>query len=83
MKKKFKKLVRMIGFHGRVLIKGFTKALLGTLQVALVAFAVHWFTLIPSEEGYWAVLHFLLAACDLVIGIGGIYHMGTTKKEAK
>lgn len=82
--KDYKKVVRLIGFHGGVLLKGFIKMLYGTTVAMLATVAVYGFARIPSEGGYVAVSNFLLSTCTMLVALGGIYLMGIrTQKESK
>lgn len=84
MKKYYKKAIRLIGFHGGVLLKGFIKMLYGATMAMLATVAIYGFVGIPSEGGYIAVSSFLLSTCTMLVALGGIYYMGiSTLKETK
>jgi hypothetical protein len=82
--KDYKKIVRLIGFHGGVLLKGFIKMLYGATMAMLATVAIYGFSGIPSEGGYIAVSSFLLSTCTMIVALGGIYYMGIgSMKETK
>lgn len=84
MKKYYKKAIRLIAFHGGVLLKGFIKMLYGTTVAMLATVAIYGFAGVPSEGGYIAVSNFLLSTCTMLVALGGIYLMGiNTVKESK
>lgn len=84
MKKYYKKAIRLIAFHGSILLKGFIKMLYGTTMTMLATVAVYGFARIPSEGGYIAVSSFLLSTCTMLVALGGIYLMGINAvKESK
>lgn len=84
-KKILMKTVRMIGFHGGILLKGVMKMLYGTCMAMLATVSAYGFAGIPSVGGYTAVSGFLLSTCTMLVAIGGIYLMGvhTTKGTKK
>ncbi len=82
--KDYKKIVRLIGFHGGVLLKGFIKMLYGATMAMLATVAIYGFASVPSEGGYIAVSSFLLSTCTMLVALGGIYSMGLRiMKESK
>ena len=82
--KDYKKVIRMIAFHGSILLKGFIKMLYGTTVAMLTTVAIYGFAGVPSEGGYIAVSNFLLSTCTMIVALGGIYLMGIrTLKETK
>ena len=66
----------MIGYHVRILAKGFIKMLWGTMTAVTIAFAVYGFTIVPTEGGYAAVSDFLVSKVALIIALGCMYLMG-------
>lgn len=80
----FKKMSRQIGFHSKILVKGFIKMLCGGILTALIALGSYGLLMIPTEDGYVAVCDFLVSTCTLCVALGGMYLMGGTgKKGAK
>lgn len=79
--KDFRKAARIIGYHGKILLKGFVKVLYGTAVSGLIGLAVYGFAMIPSEGGYTAVLDFVGAVATLCVAFGGMYSIGCRKKK--
>ena len=77
----FKIAARAIGYHGKVMLKGFVKVLYGTAVSGLIGLAVYGFAMIPSEGGYTAVLDFVGAVATLCVAFGGMYAIGSKKKK--
>lgn len=76
MMKDFKKTIRTIGFHGRVLLKGFVRMLYGVVMATMIGVGVYGFAMVPNEGGYVAVRGFLLATIMVILGFLGVYFMG-------
>ena len=76
MKANFKEVLQVICFHGMILLRGFAKALYGTVTAALVAMAAYGLTEIPSEGGYAAVSDFISATACIVIALALMYSFG-------
>ena len=70
-----------VGYHGKILIKGLTKALYGTGVAGLLFLAAYGFTSIPSEGGYVAVCDFIGSMATLIIALNGMYAFGARKKK--
>lgn len=84
MRTSYKRMSRMIGFHVRILTKGFIKMLWGAVMATAIGFAIYGYTIVPSEGGYAAVNDFLLSTVTLAIALIGMYVMGGNgKKGAK
>lgn len=83
MKLRFKKVVRLIAYHGKILLRGFIKMLFGTLVAVLMAVSVYGFVMIPQDKGYNAVFDFAVAAACMVLAMGCVYVMGGRCKKSK
>ncbi len=76
MKNKFKKILRMIGFHGRILLRGFYRMAYGSMLAISTAMAIYGYAMIPSEGGYVAVCDYLISTGLVCVAIVGLYLMG-------
>lgn len=76
-----KKAVREIGYHCKVLVKGFGRVVYGAAVAGLFGFAVYGFTVIPAEGGYVAVCDFIASMATLVIALNGMYACGARRKK--
>ena len=84
MKKYLMKTVRMIGFHGGILLRGFAKVMYGVITAMVATVAVYGFAQVSTLGGYAAVSSFLLSTCCTLAFLIGIYLMGIdTRKGAK
>ena len=81
MKRNFKEVMQLIGFHGLVLLMGFVKVLYGATVAGLVAMAVYGFAMIPSEGGYTAVCEFIAAIATLAVALACMYAFGCRRKR--
>ena len=76
MKKFFKKMIRVIGFHAWILLRGLTRAACGTLYAISIATAFYGLGLVANAGGYDAVLSFIVSVGLLLSAVFGIYVMG-------
>ena len=82
--KDFKGVMRTIGFHSKVMLRGIIRTLYGAAAAGLVGMAVYGFMAIPSEGGYMAVFDFIGAIATLVVALSAMYAIGGgVKKGAK
>lgn len=81
MKRNFKEVMQLIGFHGLVLLMGFAKVLYGAVVAGLVGLAVYGFAMIPSEGGYTAVCEFIAAIATLTVALACMYAFGCRRKR--
>ena len=77
----FRDIVRRIGFHGKVLLRGFAKSLYGAAVAGLIGLAGYGFAAIPAEGGYKAVWDFIAAVCVTVIALAFMYGFGCSRKK--
>lgn len=77
----FKKVMRQIGFHCLVLLRGFAKTLYGAAVAGLIGLAFYGFSVIPAEDGYVAVCEFIAAVATLAVGLSCMYAFGRKKKK--
>ena len=76
MKANFKEVLQTICFHCKILLRGFTKVVYGTVTAVLVCLAVYGLAMIPSEGGYAAVFDFISAAACIVVALALMYSLG-------
>lgn len=81
MNQNFKEVAMKVGFHGKILLRGFTKVLYGSAVSGLIALAIYGFAAIPTEGGYIAVCEFIVAVATLVVAIGCMYAFGGKRKK--
>lgn len=79
-----KQLSKWVGFHGKILFKGFIRMLCGSATAALFAVGIYGLILIASGMGWEAVFAFLISIGNIFIALMTTYAMGGTgKKGAK
>lgn len=78
---KYKSVANGARFHGKILLKGIRRVVSGAAVTGLIGMSVCFFTMIPNEGGYVAVLNFFAAAVTLGIAVGGVYAIGGGKKN--
>lgn len=78
--RKFKKALRSLSSHGRVLFKGMVRTVCGALVAGMVGLAVFGFIQITKESGYNAVFDFVGAGSLVAIAVCCMYLMGGRKK---
>ena len=76
-------IVRCIGFHGKVLLRGLAKSLYGAAVAGLMGLAGYGFAAIPDEGGYRAVWDFIAAVSVTVIALGFMYAFGCSRKKGR
>lgn len=81
MKRNFKEVMQLIGFHGTILLRGCIKMLYGTMTAGLLGLAVGGFAAIPSEGGYVAVCDFIAAIATLTVALTCMYAFGCKKRK--
>ena len=79
--KDFKSVVRTIGYHGKILWKGFIRMLFGAATAGLLGLAIYGFIMVPSEDGYVAVCDFIGAIASTAVALSCVYVMGAGKKK--
>lgn len=67
--------------HGKILFRGFTRMLYGTLTAGAFAMAIYGFSMIPSEGGYIAVCDFIGAIATMGVAFTCMYHQGGGKRK--
>ena len=70
-----------IGYHVKVLVRGFFKVLYGIGVAGLLGLSVYGFMEIPAEGGYVAVCDFIVSMVTLVFALNGVYAFGARKKR--
>ena len=80
MKRDFKEVMQLIGFHSMILLRGVSKMVYGTLTALVIVLAVDGFAAVHSEGGYAAVCDFIFAVSLLVIALCGLYLFGCKKR---
>ena len=82
--KEFNRIMKVISFHGKVLLKGFLRMLFGAGTAGLFALAIGGLVMITTETGWTAVMEFIAAICTAVVAFTCMYAMGgNCKKGAK
>lgn len=81
MRRNYKEVLYLIGFHCLVLLRGFMKAVYGTATAAMIAAAVYGFRVIPTEGGYAAVGDFMAAIACIVGALAAMYAFGYRRKH--
>ena len=82
--KDFKSVWKVIKFHCRCLMKGFSRMIFGTATAGLFALAVYGFVIINCEAGWTAVCEFVASVATTVVAVSCMYAMGGgAKKGAK
>ena len=76
-----KKVTRFVGYHGKIFLRGFFKALYGAAVAGLVAMAVNGFGVVSSEDGYMAVCDFIGAVATMCVAFSCIYAFGCSRKK--
>ena len=81
MKRNFKEVMQLIGFHGAILLRGFAKVLYGAAVAGLIGLAAYGFYMIPSEDGYVAVCDFIGSIAMLSVALTSMYAFGQKRKK--
>ena len=81
--KEFKKSMMHIRYHALVLLKGLLVMLVGTLIATLIAVSVCSFCVVPSVDGYAAVLDFLIGIGTLACAVYCLYNIGGGTRATK
>lgn len=79
--KEVKSVIKAIGYHGKILWKGFIRMLFGAATAGLIGLAVYGFIMIPSEGGWTAVCEFIAATATVVVALNCVYAQGGAKKR--
>ena len=77
----FKKTIRCVKHHSKILFKGFVRMMYGTATAGLLALAVYGFAMIPTEDGYIAVCDFIGSVATAVIGVTCMWDIGRDRKK--
>lgn len=83
MKRNFKEVMQLIGFHCAILLRGFARVLYGAAVAGLLGLAVYGFSAIPSEDGYVAVCDFMASIATLSVALTGMYAFGSRRKRGR
>lgn len=75
------RVIRILGYHCRILFRGFLRMVVGTGTAGAFAMAGYGFFKIPSEGGYIAVMAFLCAVITLGMAVSSMYTMGGGKRK--
>lgn len=70
-----------IRFHGKILVKGLWRVSCGAGTAGLIGLAVYGFTTIANEDGYVAVVNFMVAALILGMAFTFMYALGGGKRK--
>ena len=81
--KDFKSAAKVIGFHGKIALKGFLRMLFGAGTTCLMAFAVYGYLTVSSESGWAAVCDFVAATAMLTVALICMYVQGGSGKKTK
>lgn len=81
MKRNFKEVMQLIGFHCSILLRGFVKVLYGAAVAGLIGLAAYGFYMIPSEDGYVAVCDFIASIAMLSVALTSMYAFGQKRKK--
>ena len=76
-----KSVAGIVGYHGKILLRGFLRMGYGALTAGLFALAIYGFVMITSESGWTAVCEFIAAICTAVIALICMYSQGETRKR--
>lgn len=80
--KEFKSIIKSIGYHAKILARGFVKMIAGATTAGLIALSVYGYCMIPTEGGYMAVCDFIGATAGAVMALCSMYAYGR-KRGAK
>lgn len=83
MKMNTKEIAERIGHHGMILVTGLKRTIYGAATLGLVALAGYGFAMIPDEDGYVAVLEFILSAATLAVALRTMYAMGKGGRKGR
>lgn len=81
LKKRTCEILKHITFHTCILARGILKVLHGTLIAGLFVVSILGFNLVIIDDGYVAVLDFVLACILLAIALGNTYWIGIKRKD--
>ena len=81
MKKFFKKTIRMIGFHGSILLLGLCRVTSSTLFTAGLIYGMYGFDQVSNVDGYDAVWAFVCSVLAVLLSVVGIYLTGLIFKK--
>lgn len=76
-------IAKVIGACLKVLWKGFTRMVVGTMVAGTMALAFYGYAMIPTEGGYVAVSEFLIATMLMVVALLCMYAMGGKAKAVR
>ena len=81
---KIKRVVKLIRFHGKILLKGFLRMMYGAGTAGLFAMAIYGLVMIPTESGWTAICDFVASAATISVAMTCMYAQGAgVKKGAK
>ena len=82
--KEFNRIINIVRYHGKILLRGFTRMVYGALTAGLFALAIGGLIMITTESGWVAVSEFIASICTMVVAVTCMYAQGGgVKKGAK
>lgn len=82
MKVSIREAAYQIGYHGKILMRGFGRVVYGSAVAGLLGLAGYGFAAIPDEGGYVAVCEFIAAMATLVVALNGVYACGAKRRKS-
>lgn len=80
-KKRTCKILKQIKFHTCILARGIFRMLHSTLIAGLFVVSILGFILVTVDDGYAAVVDFVISCITLVIALGNTYLIGIKRKD--
>jgi hypothetical protein len=79
--KDFKSVTNTVLRHGKVLFRGFTRMLYGTMTAITFAIAIYGFVMVSHEGGWTAVCDFIGAIATTCVAVTCMYAQGGGKRK--
>lgn len=79
--KDFKSVTNTVLRHGKILFRGFTRMLYGTMTAGTFAIAIYGFVMISREGGWTAVCDFIGAIATTCVAVTCMYAQGGGKRK--
>ena len=79
--KDFKSVTNTVLRHGKILFRGFTRMLYGTMTAITFAMAIYGFVMISHEGGWMAVCDFIGAIATTCVAVICMYAQGGGKRK--
>jgi hypothetical protein len=79
--KDFKSVTNTVLRHGKILFRGFTRMLYGTMTAITFAMAIYGFAMISREGGWAAVCEFVGAVATTCVAVTCMYAQGGGKRK--